>query len=51
VGDNLSLVKQYSQQALVGVCAVLIIVFIIYIRQYRKKLFISKLHGSDTTAE
>lgn len=51
VGDNLSLVKQYSQQALVGVCAVMVIVFIIYIRQYRKKLFINKLHGSDTNAE
>jgi membrane protein DedA with SNARE-associated domain len=51
VGDNLSMVKQYSQQALVAVCAVMVVVFIIYIRQYRKKLFINKLHGSDTTAE
>mgnify|MGYP001471820889 CR=1 FL=1 len=38
VGDNLELVRQYSQQALMAVLAVMAVVFIIYIRQYRKNI-------------
>lgn len=38
VGDNLELVRQYSQQALMAVLAVMAVVFIIYIRQYKKNI-------------
>lgn len=51
VGNNMELVRQYSQQALLVVLAGMIVVFIVYIRQYKKKLFIKQLEASSKEPE
>ncbi|MGO9146239.1 MAG: DedA family protein [Desulfomonilia bacterium] len=46
VGNNLELVKQYSRVALLVVLACMAVVFIVYIRSYRKKSMIKNCEAS-----
>jgi membrane protein DedA with SNARE-associated domain len=46
VGNNMDLVMKYSRQALLVVLGCMTIVFIIYIRSYRKKSIIKQLESS-----
>lgn len=45
VGDNLELVKQYTHQALLGVLAVMAVVFAVYIRQFKKSSLFKRLNA------
>lgn len=51
VGDNIGLVKSYSNQAVLAVLAVMAVVFAVYIRQYRKRSIFKKVETSSCDPE